>query len=153
MFYPSNHHILIDNKIHIRRCCFPGFFQKLDRSIFEQTRIPPYTTHQNWLLGFLGGSDGKETAWNARTPSFNPQVEKIPWKRKWWPTNILAPGTPMNRGAWWATYSSWDPKELDMTEQICFFFFFFLSLILISREQPPKNSILHLSPAIERGTF
>jgi len=51
-------------------------------------------------------------------------------------------------------YSSWDPKESDTTEQIYFFFFFFsLSLFSIIREHPPKNSLLHLSPAIERGTL
>ena len=29
---------------------------------------------------------------------------KIPWRREWQPTpGILAPGNPMDRGAWWAT--------------------------------------------------
>ena len=27
-------------------------------------------------------------------------------------------GNPMDRGAWWATYSPWGCKELDMTEHI-----------------------------------
>ena len=30
----------------------------------------------------------------------------------------------MDRGAWWAIYSPWGHKELDMTEQLSFHFLF-----------------------------
>ena len=33
------------------------------------------------------------------------------------PTPVLLPGKSMDRGAWWATYSLWGRKELDMTEE------------------------------------
>ena len=48
---------------------------------------------------------------------FEPWVRKIPWRRKEQPTPVFFPGNPMARGAWWAT-STWDLKELDMTEQL-----------------------------------
>ena len=43
------------------------------------------------ILGFPGGSDGKESAWNTgdslqfRRCSFNHWVRKIPWRREWHP--------------------------------------------------------------------
>ena len=33
-------------------------------------------------------------------------------------SNILAWRIPMNRGAWWATYSPWGHKESDTTERL-----------------------------------
>ena len=33
-------------------------------------------------------------------------------------SSILAWRIPMDRGLWWATYSSWGCKELDMTENL-----------------------------------
>ena len=41
---------------------------------------------------FLGGSDGKESAYNARDLGFNPWVRKIPWRRKGQPTLVFLPG-------------------------------------------------------------
>ena len=37
--------------------------------------------------GFPGGSDLQ-----CRRPSFNPWVEKIPWRRKWQLTPVFLPG-------------------------------------------------------------
>ena len=37
------------------------------------------------LLGFPGGSNGKESVCNARRPRFHPWVRKIPWRREWYP--------------------------------------------------------------------
>ena len=34
-----------------------------------------------YLMGFLGGSDGKESI-QCRRPSFKPWVRKIPWRRE-----------------------------------------------------------------------
>ena len=86
-----------------QKLLFSWFLSKVGQIVLYLSKLgSPQTPHQNWLLGFLGGSDGKETGWNGRTPSFNHWV-KIPGRRKWWPTNILAPGTPIDRGAWWAT--------------------------------------------------
>ena len=47
---------------------------------------------------------------------FVPCVRKTPWRRKWQSTLVLLPGESMDRGAWWATYSPWGCKELNVTE-------------------------------------
>ena len=41
-------------------------------------------------LGFLGGSDAKESAY-SRTPGFDPCVGKTPWRRKWQTTLAFLP--------------------------------------------------------------
>ena len=41
-------------------------------------------------MGFLGGSDGKESAWNAGDPGLI-TVGKIPWRRTWQPTPVFLP--------------------------------------------------------------
>ena len=56
------------------------------------------------LLGFPGGASGKEPTCQCRghkIHSFDPWVEKIPWRRAWQPTPVFLPG--MDRGAWQAT--------------------------------------------------
>ena len=53
------------------------------------------------VLGFPGGSAVKNPPAKAGD-GFDPWVRKIPWRREWQPTPVL-PGSPMNRGAWWAT--------------------------------------------------
>ena len=45
----------------------------------------------NFVLGFPGGSDGKESAHNAGD-RFNPWVGKILWRRAWQPTSVFLPG-------------------------------------------------------------
>jgi len=52
-------------------------------------------------LGFLGGSDGKESACNAGDPWFDPWVEKILWRREWLLTVVFLSGE-FHRGAWQA---------------------------------------------------
>ena len=45
------------------------------------------------FLGFLGGSDGKESACNADDLGLIPQnVGKIPWRREQLPTPVFLPG-------------------------------------------------------------
>ena len=44
------------------------------------------------ILHFPGVSDGKESACNARRPSFDPWVGKIPWRREWQPSPVFLPG-------------------------------------------------------------
>ena len=38
-----------------------------------------------------------------RSCSFDPWVEKIPWRKKWQPTPVFSPGESHGRGAWWTT--------------------------------------------------
>ena len=54
----------------------------------------------------------------CRTPGFNSQVGKIPWRRK--PTPLLLPGKYGQRSL--VGYSPWDRKESHTTEQIPFDF-------------------------------
>ena len=50
-------------------------------------------------------------------PGFNPWVRKMPWRRKRQPTPILLPGK-FHGWRSLVSYSPWDCKELDMTEQL-----------------------------------
>ena len=49
-----------------------------------------------------GGSDGKECLLCGRL-EFDPQVKKIPWRRKWQPLQYSRLENPMDRGASWTT--------------------------------------------------
>ena len=54
-------------------------------------------------LGFLGGSDGKESAGKAGDPGLIPGWGKIPCRREWQPIPVFLLENAMHRGAWWAT--------------------------------------------------
>ena len=41
-----------------------------------------------YVIGFLGGSDNKESACNARDPDLIPGLGRSPWRRKWLPTPV-----------------------------------------------------------------
>ena len=50
----------------------------------------------NWIqltanVGFPGGSDGKESACNARDLDLMPRLQEIPWSRAWQPTPAFLP--------------------------------------------------------------
>ena len=53
-------------------------------------------------LSFPGGSDGKESAWNAGDRVWSLGQENS-WRRKWQPTPVFLPGKSQDREAWWAT--------------------------------------------------
>ena len=63
---------------------------------------------------FSGGSDGKESACNARDRGFDLWVGKIPWRRKWQPTSVFLPGKSHGQRSL-AGYTPWGCKELDTT--------------------------------------
>ena len=54
-------------------------------------------------VGFPGGSDSKESAFNAGDPGFNPWVRKIPWRREWQLTQAFLPGESHGQRSWQAT--------------------------------------------------
>ena len=66
---------------------------------YKESDMTEQVTHtSNWQ------HSGKESTCQCRRCRFNPWVRKIPWRRKWQPTCILAWGkNPMNQEAWWAT--------------------------------------------------
>ena len=45
-----------------------------------------------YYKGFPGGSDSKESTYNAGDLALNPWVGKIPWRREWLLTPVLLPG-------------------------------------------------------------
>ena len=55
------------------------------------------------FMGFPGGLDGKECAWNAGRPGFNPWVGKISQRRTGNPLQYSCLENSMDRWAWWAT--------------------------------------------------
>ena len=67
--------------------------------------------------GFPGGSDSKESAWNAGDTGWIPGSGRSPWRREWLPTPVLLPA---EFHGWRSLtgYSPWGCKELDMTEQL-----------------------------------
>ena len=69
-------------------------------------------------LGFPRWLSGKESACQCRSGSrshgFHPGVGKIPWRRKWQPTQYSCLENPMDKEAWWATVHS-VAKELGRT--------------------------------------
>ena len=68
--------------------------------------------------GFLGGSAGKEPAWQYRRLKrceLDPWVRKIPWNRKCQPVPVFLPGESHEQRHL-AGYSPWRHKESDTTE-------------------------------------
>ena len=76
-------------------------------------------------LSFPGGSDGKESAWNAGHQVWSLGQENS-WRRKWQLTPVFLPGKSQDRGDWWATV--YGVAELDTTKWLTLFFHFQLQL-------------------------
>ena len=65
-----------------------AFFCRQEKcsTVFSECKLDKHI-----YMGFSGGSDCKESAWNAR-PRFNPWVGTIPWRREWLPPPVFWPG-------------------------------------------------------------
>ena len=63
------------------------------------------------ILGFTGGSAGKESVCNAGNLGLIPVIGKIPWRRKWQPTPIFLPGESHGQRNL-VGYSSWGRKRV-----------------------------------------
>ena len=55
------------------------------------------------MLGFLGGSDGKESACNVQDPGLISGSGRPPGEGDGNPLQYSFLGNPIDRGAWWAT--------------------------------------------------
>ena len=66
-------------------------------------------------VGFLGGSDGKESACNTGDASSIPGSGRSPGEGNGLPTAVFLPGEFRGQRSL-AGYSLWGHKELDMTE-------------------------------------
>ena len=69
-------------------------------------------------MGFLSGSDSKESACSVGDPGSVPGLGRSPGEGNGNPLQYSCLENPMNREAWQATYSPWGLKESDMTEQL-----------------------------------
>ena len=67
------------------------------------------------IMGFRGGSDGKESTCSAGEPGSIPGSGRIPWRRKWQPTPVFLPGESHGQ-RFLAGYSPWGHEESDITE-------------------------------------
>ena len=84
--------------------------------------------------------------------SFNPQVGKIPWRRKWQHIPVFFPGKS-HRQRNLAVYSSWSLKESDTTEQLHFSLLQAYAIFSDSKEfNYGVNMVLitHQNPSIHR---
>ena len=68
------------------------------------------------MLGFPGGSDGKESACNAGDPGSIPGLGRFSGEGKSNPLQYTCLKNPMDRGAQWATVHGM--AESDTTEQL-----------------------------------
>ena len=65
-------------------------------------------------MGFLDGSDGKESACNAGDPGLIRVSGRSLEEGSGYPFQCSCPGNPMDRGAWWTTVHG--IAESDMTD-------------------------------------
>ena len=73
-------------------CCSPRGHKQSD-----------ITEQQHKMMGFLGGSDGKESTCNAGNTSSIPILGRFPREGNGNPLLHSCLDNPMSRGAWWAT--------------------------------------------------
>ena len=69
------------------------------------------------ILGFPGGSEGKQSACNAGDLGLITWVGTIPWRRKWQSTPVFVPGESRGQRSL-AGYSPQRLKESDTTEKL-----------------------------------
>ena len=69
------------------------------------------------ILGFPGGSDGKESACNTGDVGSISRSGRSPGEGNGNPLQYPCLGNPMKRGAWWVTVRG-VTKELDMAERL-----------------------------------
>ena len=69
------------------------------------------------IAGLSWWFSSEESTCQCRRLGFNPQVKKIPWRRKWQLTLIFLPGKSHGQRSL-VGYSRRSHKELDTTEQL-----------------------------------
>ena len=72
------------------------------------------------LLGFLGGSDGKASAYNAGDLGSIPGLGRSPGEGNGNPLQYYCLENPMDRGAWWATAHGVSKSRTRLSDFISF---------------------------------
>ena len=75
------------------------------------------------IVGFPGGSDDKESAYNMGDSGLIPGLGRSPGIWEWLPIPVFLPGEFHGRKSL-VGYSPWGCKEMDLTEQLTFSCFF-----------------------------
>ena len=83
------------------------------------------------IEGFPGGSDGKESAYNARDPGSIPGSRRSPGEGNGSPLQYSCLENSTDRGAWQATVHG--IIESDMTKQLTLSFFMLFSILVYHR--------------------
>ena len=78
----------------------------------SQTRLSDWT-EVKVHMGFPGGSDSKESAWNAGDPGWIPGLGRSPGERNGYLLQYSCLENSMNRGAWLATVQSRGSQKVE----------------------------------------
>ena len=109
----------------------------------EWKRFQLRCTSFHW---FPGGPDYKETACNERDLGLIPGLGRSPGEGNGNPLQYSCLENLMDRRVWQATCSSWDCKESDTTEWLCFRFSFkkcscYMKWVWVSQKAYPKSQL------------
>ena len=85
-------------------------------------------------LGFPGGSDGKESAWNVGNPGSIPESKRSPGEGNGNPLKYSCLENSMDRGTWRTTVHG-GHKELDTTERLTPFILTMNNLVTNSKHE------------------
>ena len=88
--------------------------------IYSEIRQTGYLFFSSCIMGFPGGTSGKESACQCRRCQrcrFDPWVGKTLWRGKGQPTPVFVPGKSHGQRSL-VSYSPWGRKESDTTERL-----------------------------------
>ena len=111
---PSNHLILC-HPLLLKRLCKEFLFVLL--AFLEYLLL--FTSCLSMMVGFPGGSDGKESACNAGDPGSIPGSGRSPGGGNGNPLQYSCLGNPMDRGAWHATVQGVAKNLTQLSRQAC----------------------------------
>ena len=92
-----------------------GLGERILGILSGQERIPNFK--RGMYRSFPGGSDSKESAWNAGDPNSIPGMRRFPWRREWLPTPVFLPREFRGQRSL-AGYSPGGSKGSDMTANL-----------------------------------
>ena len=97
--------------------------------IFLESDLGVFSHHTHFILGFSGGSDGKESTCNAEDRGLIPGLERSPGEGNDYPLQYSCLENFTDRRTWWATVHG--VTESDTTERLSLSLFTHSQLLLI----------------------